>query len=95
MRRQYAASEDDLVGAGRLIDRFESNGAVERSSVGRHRPQSDPPVAMTGMLDEPLHEGTTHPDSSHIWRDIHVSNSGNIRIVEVGISIQSPDCSET
>jgi hypothetical protein len=60
MRRQYAVSEDDLVGARKLIDRFETDGEIEGGAFGCRRPQSHSLECGSGVVDQSQHEGTTH-----------------------------------
>jgi len=88
-------SEDDLVGARRLVDWFETDSEIEGGAFGCRRPQSHSLERGSGVVHQGQHKGTTHPDASHIGSDIHVSDSGHLNVVEVWITIQSPDCDET
>lgn len=88
-------SEDDLVGAGRLVDRFETDRDIERRAMWCRRSQADSLETMTGVFDERLYEGATYPGVTHVGRHIDMPNTGDIRIVEVWIPVQPANTDET
>jgi len=89
-------SEDDLVGGVGLIwNLLEPQSQVETRRLRVTGPQPHPGELPPGMFDEGHDEDTTDSRAPNLRGDKNVANPTYVRIVEIGVPIQTTDPHES